>query len=156
MPDALKSILVDDWENVTKNYQLVKLPAKHTVNRVLDDYFNQEKHRRDDPASFDLLEEVIAGLREYFNRSLGRILLYKYERGQYEDLLARIDDKADDIAGFALADVYGTEHFLRLLGKNNTILYAAALLTTPSINAGTHRSDKYGSTVCITSKRRTA
>jgi mortality factor 4-like protein 1 len=119
MPDALKSILVDDWENITKNYQLVRLPSLYPVNRMLDDYYNQEKPRRNDPASLDLLEEVVAGLKEYFNRSLGRILLYKYERGQYEDLLGRIDSPTDDLAGRQLADVYGTEHLLRLFGKTH-------------------------------------
>jgi mortality factor 4-like protein 1 len=117
MPDALKSILVDDWENITKNYQLVRLPALYSVNRILDDYQNQERPRRQDSISLDLLEEVVAGLKEYFNKSLGRILLYKYERGQYEDLLGRIDTSTDDLSGRQLADVYGAEHLLRLFGN---------------------------------------
>lgn len=118
MPDALKSILVDDWENVTKNLQLVRVPSLYPVNRILDDYYNQEMPKRGEgTASGDILEEVLAGIREYFNKSLGRILLYRFERGQYQDLLARIDDAADDLASRQLADVYGAEHLLRLFGK---------------------------------------
>jgi mortality factor 4-like protein 1 len=138
MPDALKSILVDDWENITKSYQLVRLPSLYPVNRVLDDYYNQESPRRNDPASIDLLEEVVAGLKEYFNRSLGRILLYKYERGQYEDLLGRIDSPTDDLAGRQLADIYGAEHLLRLFGKIIHCLrlpYFASVLTCSSLAA---------------------
>lgn len=118
MPDALKSVLVDDWENITKNYQLARLPALYPVNRILDDYINQERPRRGDgTAASDLLDEVVAGIKEYFNRSLGRILLYKYERGQYEDLLGRINSSTDDISNRQLADVYGAEHLLRLFGN---------------------------------------
>lgn len=123
MPDALKSILVDDWENITKSYQLVRLPALYPVNRILDDYINQERPKcGDGTAASDLLDEVVAGLKEYFNRSLGRILLYKYERGQYEDLLGRISNAADDLSGRQLADVYGAEHLLRLFGTLVSVL----------------------------------
>jgi mortality factor 4-like protein 1 len=120
MPDALKSILVDDWENITKNLQLVKLPAKYTVNRILEEYLSQERSRRiEGTASYDLLEEVVAGIKEYFNKSLGRILLYKYERGQYDDLLHRMNDPSHELGARQIADVYGAEHLLRLFGKSH-------------------------------------
>jgi mortality factor 4-like protein 1 len=119
MPDALKSILVDDWENITKNLQLVKLPANTPVHSILEEYLSQERSRRiEGTASYDLLEEVIAGIKEYFNKSLGRILLYKYERGQYDDLLRRMGDPMDDLAARQIADVYGAEHLLRLFGRS--------------------------------------
>jgi MRG len=125
--DNLKSILVDDWENITKNLQLVSLPSTTPVNMILKDYMTYEVKRRkaDDPLRdidadsphAELLEEVVAGLREYFNRALGRILLYRYERGQYEDMLARLNSPTDDLGGKQIADIYGAEHFLRLFGK---------------------------------------
>lgn len=78
MPDHLKSMLVDDWENVTKNQQLVPLPHVHSVNEILGDYLAYEKpNRQEGSASLDILEEAIAGVREYFDKSLGRILLYR-------------------------------------------------------------------------------
>lgn len=46
MPDNLKSLLVDDWENVTKNQQVIALPAKASVNQILDDYHDEEKPKR--------------------------------------------------------------------------------------------------------------
>lgn len=79
MPDYIKAALVDDWENVTKNSQLVPLPHEFPVNTVLSEWFEHEKDKR--PAGSpeaDLLEEVVAGLRQYFDVSLGRILLYKF------------------------------------------------------------------------------
>lgn len=38
IPDVLKLQLVDDWENVTKNNQLVTLPRKPNVHELLEEY----------------------------------------------------------------------------------------------------------------------
>jgi hypothetical protein len=78
IPDHIKAILVDDWENITKNNQLVPLPAERSVNQMLDDYLEFEKPKRAaGSAQADILEEVVAGLKEYFEKCLGRILLYR-------------------------------------------------------------------------------
>lgn len=78
VPDHIQAMLVDDWENVTKNNQLVPLPHPKPVTKVLEDYLTHEKpHREPGSASMDILEEVIAGFREYFEKALSRILLYR-------------------------------------------------------------------------------
>jgi len=78
IPDHIKAILVDDWENVTKNLQLVPLPAAKPVSAILNDYLEFEKPRRQSgSAQADILDEVISGLKEYFEKCLGRILLYR-------------------------------------------------------------------------------
>ena len=78
MPDQIKATLVDDWENVTKNQQLVPLPHEHPVNAILAEYAEEEKkHRMAASPEADLLEEVVAGLKLYFEVALGRILLYR-------------------------------------------------------------------------------
>lgn len=78
LADHIKSLLVDDWENVTKQQQLVPLPAKRTVNQILDEYMEVEKAKRvEGSPDMNLLEETVAGLKEYFDKTLGRILLYK-------------------------------------------------------------------------------
>jgi mortality factor 4-like protein 1 len=115
--DALKSILVDDWENVTKNGQLAHVPSLFSVHKILEEYKIQETPKRPQTtASLELLDEVIAGLKEYFNRSLGRILLYKYERAQYNEIINRMAKSSDDLFGRKLTDIYGAEHLLRLFG----------------------------------------
>jgi len=79
IPDLIKAMLVDDWENVTKNQQLVPLPCAQPVNKILSDYLEYEKPKRTvGSAQADILEEVIAGLKEYFEKCLGRILLYRF------------------------------------------------------------------------------
>lgn len=51
IPDTLKGQLVDDWENVTKNQQLVTLPRAITVNDVLARY---KRYKRDKKGNRDL------------------------------------------------------------------------------------------------------
>lgn len=41
MPETLKGILVDDWENITKNRLVLNIPGEYTVDRILDEYKNQ-------------------------------------------------------------------------------------------------------------------
>ncbi|KAF2190566.1 NuA4 histone acetyltransferase complex, Eaf3/MRG15 subunit [Zopfia rhizophila CBS 207.26] len=115
MPDRLKSLLVDDWENITKNLQLVQLPSSKPASIILDEYFESQKsYRRPGSAEVDILEEVVQGLKEYFNKSLGRLLLYRFEREQFFDIYTRMESGTSDLAGKTFGDVYGGEHLLRL------------------------------------------
>jgi mortality factor 4-like protein 1 len=117
MPDNLKSLLVDDWENVTKNQQVVALPAKSSVNQILDDYLKEEKPKRTGSADLDVLEEVIMGVREYFDKSLDKILLYRFEREQYRVLRKRWEAGSGEFADKGPLDIYGAEHLTRLFGE---------------------------------------
>lgn len=118
MHDRLKSLLVDDWEYITKNLQLVTLPSQMPASIILDEYAEQEKDKRHEgSAEWEILEEVIAGCKEYFNRCLGRILLYRFERQQFLEIYKQIEEPTGSIVGKSLAEVYGGEHLLRLFGK---------------------------------------
>lgn len=58
----------------------------------------------------ELLDEVVRGLRTYFNKALGTMLLYRQERHQYADIRKQHPDKD-------LVELYGAEHLLRLFGQ---------------------------------------
>lgn len=51
--------------------------------------------------------EILKGLREYFDKALPAMLLYKKERQQYQEVVK------DNISP---STVYGAEHLLRLFG----------------------------------------
>ena len=119
VPDHLKSILVDDWENVTKNLSLVPLPSKPSANEILTNYFDEEKNKRHlGSPEADLLEEVVAGLKEYFEKCVGRILLYRFERQQYLEVYNAVQAGTGEYEGKSMGDIYGAEHLCRLFGKS--------------------------------------
>jgi len=112
IPDTLKSILVDDWENVTKHQQLVPLPRKPNVVGILKAYSAAEKSarpKRPGSAEADIFEEVVSGIKVYFDRCLGNILLYRFERQQYVDIRRTNEGKEME-----MSEIYGAEHLLRL------------------------------------------
>lgn len=112
---------MDDWENVTWLNQMVPLPSKNPVSELLDDYKDfAEPNVVPGTVNAAILEELTQGVREYFNLALGRILLYKQERRQYADWRKKILDKNDPIhkdGEKQIHQIYGAEHFLRLLSK---------------------------------------
>ncbi|KJK91219.1 hypothetical protein H633G_04967 [Metarhizium anisopliae BRIP 53284] len=119
VPDHIQAMLVDDWENITKNNQLVPLPHPKPVTRILEDYLSFERpHREEGSASMDILDEVVAGFREYFEKALSRILLYRFERHQYMDL-RKLWDNVESTKYKSVCDVYGAEHLSRLLAQTN-------------------------------------
>lgn len=52
-------------------------------------------------------QELIHGIEQFFNRALGKSLLYRLERKQYDDYMGKNP-------GALPADIYGAEHLLRL------------------------------------------
>ncbi|CAD6572979.1 MAG: Esa1p-associated factor [Tremellales sp. Tagirdzhanova-0007] len=111
IPDTLKLQLVDDWENVTKNNQLVTLPRKPNVRELLEEYrqyvHNTKKSQDRTARATALLSEIISGITLYFDKALGNNLLYRFERAQYVEQKRASSDKA-------MSEIYGAEHLLRL------------------------------------------
>ncbi|CAO3696120.1 unnamed protein product [Umbelopsis ramanniana] len=108
IPEQLKGFLVDDWENVTKTQKLIPLPRKPNVSDILDDYLDHAmKASKRNGASDELLTEMVRGIKMYFNKTLEDSLLYRSERKQYADIMAKNDSALP-------SDIYGVEHFLRL------------------------------------------
>jgi len=117
LPQALKLRLIEEWEHISREKTLVPLPREPNINTLLDDFIQakakKSTHER-------LYVEVCDGLRSYFNQALGSILLYKFERRQFQD--ARQLHKAEP-----LTNLYGAEHLLRLFVKLPELLSRARM-----------------------------
>ena len=116
VPDNLKSLLVDDWEYVTKNGQLVTLPRTPNVSEVLEDYRKHLIDTNNTTIDGQLLDELTAGLKLYFVKALGTRLLYRFEREQYAEAKIKYADKE-------MSDIYGAEHLARMFGKFPLLMY---------------------------------
>lgn len=95
------------------------LPSKAPANFIIDEYFNEEKqNRRLGSVEGDILEEFCMGLKVYFEKSLGKILLYKQERMQLADVRKWWETgRFEEWDGKGPGDCYGAEHLARLLGE---------------------------------------
>lgn len=98
IPETLKGLLVDDWENITKNRQVLSIPRETTVDKILESFKEQY------PKKDETFDEFLQGIQLYFNKLLSTSLLYRMERKQHEEVCG---DKEP-------SSVYGVEHLLRL------------------------------------------
>jgi len=83
LPAVLKKQLVDDWDWITREKKIVSLPRKPSVAEILDQFLQSKKKGGQSEKIFN---EVIEGIRIYFDKALGTLLLYRFERPQYSDL----------------------------------------------------------------------
>lgn len=110
IPDDLKQWLIDDWDLVTRQKQLVPIPRKKNIKEILDEYIKSRTSNPDEGFKPGVVQEVADGIQEYFNVMLGTQLLYKFERTQYGDVLA-------EHTNLPMSHLYGAEHLLRLFVK---------------------------------------
>lgn len=116
LPDELKPALVDDWDLINRQRKLPIVPARVTVDTILADYIRAKtSNKNNTPNKESAVQEVVAGLREYFNVMLGTQLLYKFERPQYAEILQQHKDKQ-------ASDIYGFIHLIRLFVRLGQML----------------------------------
>uniref|UniRef100_A0A8C8UF49 MRG domain-containing protein n=1 Tax=Peromyscus maniculatus bairdii TaxID=230844 RepID=A0A8C8UF49_PERMB len=121
VPEELKPCLVEDWDLVNKQKQLFQLPAKKNVDTILAEYVTFVKSQgRADNKEYSV-DELVIGVREYFNSMLGTQLLCPFEKPQYAEIHLAYPDAP-------MSQVYGAPHLLRLFVKIGTAMYAAIFL----------------------------
>jgi len=72
------------------------------------------------PLNDKIYREITDGLTAYFESALGSLLLYRFERQQYKDILTKYPEKN-------LSEIYGCEHLLRLFVKLPQLLSQAQM-----------------------------
>ncbi|XP_032214675.1 LOW QUALITY PROTEIN: mortality factor 4-like protein 2 [Mustela erminea] len=115
IPEELKPWLLEDGDFVTRQKQLFQLPAKKNVDAILEEHANCKKSWGNVDSQEYAVNEVVAGIKEYFNVMLGTQLLYKFERPQdAETLLVHPDTP--------MSQVHGAPHPLRLFVRIGAML----------------------------------
>lgn len=116
IPDDLKPWLVDDWDAINRQQKLLEIPAKTTVQDIINDYICHKKNSKTTNQNKEVaITDVTTSLIEYFDVMLGCQLLYKFERPQYAELLEKHPNTP-------MSALYGSFHLLRLFVRLGSML----------------------------------
>ncbi|KAL3232985.1 Chromatin modification-related protein EAF3 [Nakaseomyces bracarensis] len=122
VPMLLESMLVDDWEIVTKDKKISNLPNPFPVEQILDMFKSDIAERSASPVEVAQLEEYTDGMKQYFDECVGVMLLYKLERLQYELVFYPTAEQQNSpqaefkfLYGKRPGQLYGVIHLLRLI-----------------------------------------
>jgi mortality factor 4-like protein 1 len=87
------------------------VPRTPNVSQILDLFSEHlaKKQSVQESVSRAKFNEAVLGLKAYFDKALGSLLLYRFERPQYRAVL-------EDYPMLDLSAIYGLEHLLRLIG----------------------------------------
>ncbi|KAL1457546.1 hypothetical protein WDU94_007762 [Cyamophila willieti] len=116
IPDSLRTWLVDDWDTINNKNKLHQIPAKTSVDEIFESYLKHKASSKQmSGAKGKTTNEMVAGLKEYFNVMLGSQLLYQTERRQYSQIMQKYQ-------GAPLSSLYGASHLLRLFVRLGSVL----------------------------------
>ena len=113
LPESLWEILQNDCIEITQNKKILDIPLQFTVTGILEMFLSEH---RDEPG----IDEFVDGIGRYFNKALGLLLLYRFERQQYLDIYHDFASKSPGegtASDFRPSQFYGFVHMLRLLTK---------------------------------------
>jgi len=102
LPLSLKCILTSELSLINMK-MLVPIPKEPSVETILQEF--TETLRPNAPSGY--FDEVVQGVQLYFEKALGTLLLYSFERLQYSEVLKKNKKKK-------VSQIYGAEHLLRL------------------------------------------
>jgi len=136
LPDELKSLLLEDWDQVVRQGHVIKIPQEKCVSLILADYL--KTRRKSDMYAVELCN----GLREYFDLMLGNAqfrsnsrnikcsqLLYNHERDQYLEIHKLCED-SEEPNKKTMSDFYGFTHLLRLFRRTDLAKLGVSLAYT--------------------------
>lgn len=124
IPEELKFVLVSDMDLITTKKSLFGLPAKTPVATILNEYVKHvEKMQLDNAGA---ISEVMLGIRDFFDATIGSQLLYNVEKAQFAEKVSKEDLQP--------STVYGSAHLLRLMVKIGPLLNKSNIDTSTESN----------------------
>lgn len=113
--------MVDDWDAINRQQKLLEIPAKTTVQDIINAYIYHKKNSKTTNQNKEVaITDVTTSLIEYFDVMLGCQLLYKFERPQYAELLEQHPNTP-------MSALYGSFHLLRLFVRLGSMLAFTSL-----------------------------
>lgn len=112
IPEKLSLFLFNDWELITKQKKLFELPAKVSIDSIVDNYLKYKMSTKHMPNKENIIIEFVDEIKQYFEAMIGCQLLFRFERNQYQKLFNQING-----TGITMTSIYGFIHLLRLFTK---------------------------------------
>lgn len=127
IPEELRYVLANDWDLIVVKKNLFILPAKVSVNGIIDEYLQSINNLPNTKATlnYQVNLEVMRGIKEFFNTLIGTSFLYNIERVQFNALKLKEDQ--------VYADIYGSAHLLRVLSKIDSLLNLTRIEVDPDV-----------------------
>lgn len=112
IPIGLKKHLVDEWGLITQDpKKLLQLPRPINAQTVVMEYLEQ-KLKKVEGDQLERYQDLFQGLLLYFDKALPMILLFRYERDQYDQIVSK--SQQNGLPAPLPSSIYGAEHLLRL------------------------------------------
>ena len=102
---GLKEKLIKDRDLIVAKKYLVKIPSKVTCEMIFKEFLYHENQENSIYFSNGVSQDMISGIRTYFNHRFIVELLYKSELPQIKNLAGKT----------VFTEIYGCEHLLRLM-----------------------------------------
>jgi len=124
IPEELKYVLISDNNLVCTKKSLFGIPAKTSIANILSEYSKHaEKNQLDNAMA---IGEVMSGVKDLFDATVGSHLLYKLEKTQYNE---KVKDK-----NLPPSQIYGSAHLLRLMVQIGPLLNRSNIDTSTETN----------------------
>eukprot|EP01118_Nematostelium_gracile_P006047 TRINITY_DN1934_c0_g1_i1.p1 TRINITY_DN1934_c0_g1~~TRINITY_DN1934_c0_g1_i1.p1 ORF type:complete len:124 (-),score=17.17 TRINITY_DN1934_c0_g1_i1:376-747(-) len=84
LSQEIRKVLLDDSEYIA-NKQILTLPkpVDLSISKILESFLIETTSVITDPSTISSITDVVNGVQMYFDKSLGTLLLYRFERLQY-------------------------------------------------------------------------
>lgn len=149
IPEGLKEWMFYDWDSVTRKHRLHAIPAKTTVQDIMNAYNAVKAEQMDEPADngtdanipaddgVAITQRTISdSLVEYFDAMLGKQLLYRNDQPQHQQVVLAHPD-------VPMSRLYGPYHLLRLFERLNQTLDKWSTLSADNKTLAVQHMDRF-------------